>query len=116
MLWTQGVERHVCMLRGSSVSLGAAETTAPLTQLTPSRRVVIPALGFAQILAWGSSYYLPAVLAPSVAEEMHWPLTWIIGGLSLGMLVGGIASRRIGRAIHEHGGRPILAASSVLIA
>jgi predicted MFS family arabinose efflux permease len=89
---------------------------ASATARVRSRRVVIPALGVAQILAWGSSYYLPAVLAPQIASDTGWPLTWIIGGLSLGMLVGGIASRRIGRAIHEHGGRPILAASSVLIA
>jgi hypothetical protein len=38
------------------------KVTAP-----PSPRIVVSALGIAQILAWGSSYYLPAVLAAPIA-------------------------------------------------
>jgi hypothetical protein len=38
--------------------------------------------GVAQILAWGSSYYLPAVLAKPIADDTGWPLTWVVGGLS----------------------------------
>ena len=29
----------------------------------PRRRVVIPVLGVSQILGWGSTYYLPAVIS-----------------------------------------------------
>ena len=35
----------------------------------PSRAVVIAALGVTQIFAWGSSYYLPAVLAAPIVAE-----------------------------------------------
>ena len=80
------------------------------------RGLVVSALGVTQILAWGSSYYLPAVLAPPIATEMGWPLTWVIGGLSLGLLVAGLVSPRVGRTINQHGGRFVLAASSVLLA
>jgi uncharacterized membrane protein AbrB (regulator of aidB expression) len=52
-----------------------------------SRRAVIAALGVTQILAWGSTYYLPAVLAGPIVRETHWPLAWVVGGLSLGLLV-----------------------------
>ncbi|HKP26088.1 MAG TPA: MFS transporter [Dongiaceae bacterium] len=81
-----------------------------------SAKLIVPALGITQILAWGSSYYLPAVLAQPIAEETGWPLTWVVGGLSIGLLVSGLASPFVGRIIHRHGGRPVLATSAVLLA
>ena len=36
----------------------------------PSRVRVVGSLGVAQTLAWGSSYYLPAVLAAPMAREL----------------------------------------------
>jgi len=39
-----------------------------------------------------------------------------VGGLSLGLLVAGLISPRVGRAIEVHGGRPVLAGSAVLLA
>ncbi|WP_458094484.1 MFS transporter [Roseomonas sp. WA12] len=83
---------------------------------SPPRLVVVSAIGIAQILAWGSSYYLLAVLAGPVAADTGWSLTWIMGALSVGMLVSGLASPRIGHLIHGRGGRPVLAASAVLLA
>jgi hypothetical protein len=35
-----------------------------------NRSVVVGALGTAQTLAWGSSYYLPAILADPIAEGL----------------------------------------------
>ena len=81
-----------------------------------SRPVVIATLGVAQILAWGSSYYLPAVLARPIAADTGWPLAWVVGGVSLGLLVAGLASPRIGRIIEARGGRIPMAASAVLMA
>ena len=76
----------------------------------------ITVLGIGQILGWGSSFYLPAVLAHPIATELDWPFSWVIGGASLGLLVAGLASRRIGKIIHRIGGRPVLIASSLLFA
>jgi MFS family permease len=78
--------------------------------------VIITTLGVAQIVAWGSSYYLPAVLAAPISDDTGWPLTWVVGGLSLGLLAAGLVSPWVGRAIERSGGRPVLAASSVLLA
>ncbi len=83
---------------------------------SPPRAVVVGALGVAQIMAWGSSYYLPAVLAPAVVAETGWQLPWVVGGLSLGLVVAGLVSPRVGRLIEARGGRPVLAASAVLMA
>lgn len=82
----------------------------------PRRGVLVSALGVTQILAWGSSYYLPAVLARPIAADTGWPLPWIVGGLSLGLFVAGICAPTVGRTIQRRGGRPVLAAGSILLA
>ena len=80
-----------------------------------SRRAVIGVLGLTQVLAWGSSYYLPAVLAAPIARDSGWPLTWIVGGLSFGLLVAALVSPRVGKTIECNGGRLVLAASAAAI-
>ncbi|MBV9755474.1 MAG: MFS transporter, partial [Alphaproteobacteria bacterium] len=80
------------------------------------RLLVVAGVGIAQILAWGSSYYLIAVVAHPVAAATGWPLSWIVGGLSLGLLVSGLIAPSVGRLIERRGGRPVLAASALLLA
>lgn len=89
------------------------EATAPLAR---SRHLLVSALGFTQILAWGSSYYLPAVLAAPIARDTGWSLASVVAGLSCGLLLAGLVSPVTGRLIQRHGGRPVLAASSLLLA
>ncbi|MEP9369169.1 MFS transporter [Xanthobacter sp. VNH20] len=74
------------------------------------------ALGMFEILSWGSSYYLLAVLAKPIAEETGWPLTLVAGGQSLGLVVAGLLSPRIGKLIGWHGGRPVLLAGTAALA
>ncbi|HTW73066.1 MAG TPA: MFS transporter [Acetobacteraceae bacterium] len=81
-----------------------------------SRRTVIGVLGIGQVLVWGSSYYLPAVLAKPIANQTGWPLSWIIGALSLALLVSGLVSPKVGGLIERYGGRPVLTGSAVLMA
>ena len=92
---------------------GAAHSDAP--PANASRALIVSALGVTQILAWGSSYYLPAVLARPIAADTGWPLPWVVGGLSLGLLVAGLSSPFVGRAIQAAGGRRVLALSSALL-
>ncbi len=82
----------------------------------PRPLVVIGSLGIGQIFVWGSSYYLPAVLARPIAASTGWPAPWITGALSIGLLVSGLLSPAAGRLIERHGGRPVLAGSGVLLA
>lgn len=89
---------------------------APLSSAAPRLRAIIPVLGVTQILAWGSSYYLLAVLARPIAGDTGWPLPWIVGGLSLGLFVAGVVSPRVGDAIQRLGGRLVLATSAVFLA
>ena len=100
-------------MRGRRVSLAAANGSAPVGE-SPSRWTVVPVLGVTQILAWGTSYYLLAVLAKPIADDTGWPLAWIVGGLSLGLLVAGLVSPHVGDSIQRFGGRLVLATSAVL--
>jgi hypothetical protein len=103
--------------RTGAMNQGVATSTGAVSPVTGRPRlVVISAIGIAQILAWGSSYYLTAVLAGPIAQDTGWPLAWIVGGLSLGLLVSGLVSPRIGHLIDARGGRPVLAASAILLA
>ncbi|QPC93005.1 MFS transporter [Mesorhizobium sp. INR15] len=84
----------------------------PSAAVARGRRTIITTLGATQIMAWGSSYYLPAVIAPAVAADTGWPLAWVVGGLSLGLLTAGVISPHVGSSIERHGGRNVLAFSA----
>jgi predicted MFS family arabinose efflux permease len=81
----------------------------------PDRRIVIPALGVTQILAWGSTFYLLGVLAPLIVQGTQWSYDFVIAGVSVGLLIAGLASPRVGWLIAQHGGRRVLAAGAVLL-
>jgi hypothetical protein len=44
---------------------------------TARRRTIVAALGLMQILAWGSSFFLIAVLGKPIAADTDWSLTWV---------------------------------------
>ena len=78
-------------------------------------RVAI-ALGVAQTIAWACTYYLPAVIAAAVAEELGRPLFQVVAAFSAALLVSGFCAPAVGRAIEARGGRGVLAISAVVIA
>lgn len=73
-------------------------------------------LGWIQILSWGGSFYLMAVMASPIAEETGWSQQWIYGALSTGILVSGLLSPLAGRIIACTGGRMMLALSGIVMA
>ena len=87
-----------------------------MTDTLPDRRIVVTALGVTQILAWGSTFYLLAVLAPHIARDTGWGYDWVVAGASVGLLVAGIVSPRVGGFISTHGGRPVLAVGALMLA
>ena len=81
-----------------------------------SQPLRVTALGIAQILGWGTSFYFPAVLAAPIVTDTGWSLGWVVGGTSIGLLVAGLIAPRVGAVIECRGGRPVLALSSLLYA
>ena len=98
---------------------GGAAAEPPLEQLrggARSRSLVTTALGVGEILAYGTTLYLPAVLAQPIALDTGWPLPWIVAGLTIGSLTAGLISHRVGHAIQTRGGRPVMIAGTLFLA
>lgn len=81
-----------------------------------SRHVVVTTLGVTQILGYGTTFYLLAVLATPIAAETGWALSQIAAGLSIGLLIAGISAPFVGRVMDRFGGRPILTFGSLCFA
>lgn len=79
------------------------------------RMRTISALGIVQIFAWGSTFYLPAVLGGPITAQTGWSAGTISAGVSVGLLVSGLTARRIGALIQAEGGRRVMAAGMFLI-
>ncbi len=79
------------------------------------KRLVI-ALGFTQLLGWGSTFYLPATLGDAMAASLSLPREVIVGGVTMMVVAGAIASPVVGRIADRGGARVLLAGGSVLLA
>ncbi|MES2889101.1 MAG: MFS transporter [Pseudomonadota bacterium] len=85
--------------------------------MTADRRArAVTALGLAQTLAWASSYYLPAMLATSMARDLGMSVPTVFAAFSLALVVSALLGPRAGAAIDRWGGRPVLMATSVVFA
>jgi MFS family permease len=74
------------------------------------------ALGATQTLAWGSTYYLPAILAIPMARELGLSPSWVFGAFSAALVLAALFGPVAGRRIDRYGGRHVLAASSLIFA
>jgi MFS family permease len=76
----------------------------------------IIALGIAQTLSWGSTYYLPAILAGHMAADTGTSTALVFAAFSCALLATAVLSPIAGRLIDRHGGRRVLAASNLVLA
>lgn len=77
---------------------------------------VVLALGTAQTVAWASTYYLPAVLATPMAQELGISPVMVFAAFSAAMVVSAFVGPWAGVMIDRHGGRGILMASNLVFA
>ena len=81
-----------------------------------NRRRLAVVLGINQTISWGTSFYLPAVIAKPAAEALGISSVALLGAFTWALLVTGICSPRVGRWIDRHGGRGAIALSVAIIA
>lgn len=94
-----------------------AELTVPLTQRFAAKRgYVVTGLGVGQILSWGSTYYLLAVLAGPIATDTGWPDSLVVAGVSVALVIAGLGSPRVGSLVAANHGRAVLISSALLLA
>jgi len=75
---------------------------------------LVPALGIAQIVSWGTLYYSIAVLGTSMREDLHISQSTLFGAYSFSLLLSGLLAPAAGRAIDRFGGRNVMSAGSAL--
>jgi MFS family permease len=77
---------------------------------------IIAGLGTSQTLAWASSYYLIAILAAPMAQELGSSATAVFAAFSAALLLSAVLGPKVGRTIDRFGGREILAVSNLVFA
>jgi MFS family permease len=73
-------------------------------------------LGIAQLIAWGTSYYVIGCFGDLMIRDVDWSRALVHGGLSAAFLVMAACSPIVGRLIDAYGGRDVMASGCVLIA
>ena len=84
--------------------------------IVSDRSRIVAALGIVEILAWGSSFYLIAVLSGPIAAAEGWSPGIVTAGFSVALLCSGLATPRFGDLIQRTGGRRVMASGMGLIA
>jgi MFS family permease len=77
--------------------------------------LTVSAIGVTQTLAWGSSYYLPAILADPIAAGLGVPKSLFFGFFSASLLLQAALGPAIGKAIDRRGGRSVLVLSNLVL-
>ena len=99
--------------------MSQAEATRPRggwrVRFTDPMVSAVIALGITQITAWGTSYYCLGVLAGPISQDTGWSRGFVFLGFTVALLVMGLVSSAVGRAIDRHGGRAVMTAGTVLV-
>jgi len=82
--------------------------------VSPKARAVL-ALGLAQTMAWGGSYYIPAILAAPMARDLGLATPTVFAVFSAALLLSAFIGPAAGRAIDRHGGHWVLMASNLIM-
>lgn len=73
-------------------------------------------LGLLQILVWGGSFFLLAVMGEPIMRDTGWGSQWVYGALSLSLMVSALLAPLSSRLVARYGGRIQLASSGVIVA
>lgn len=81
----------------------------------PAAHAVI-ALGFTQIIAWGTTLYALGVLGKPIAADTGWSQSLVFSGLTIALLVSSGSSTWVGRLMDRRGCRQVMSVGSILAA
>lgn len=81
----------------------------------PSRKLSL-VLGLSQILLWGGSFFLMAIVGGPIVRDTGWPHEGVYGALSVALLVSGLMAPAIGRWIGKDRGERIMRYSGMVMA
>jgi MFS family permease len=79
-------------------------------------RRAIPALGLTQMIAWGTTYYLPAVLRHRFAAELGLSDALIFAGVGMTLVVAALLAWPVGRLMDRQGAGRFMPLGSLFLA
>ncbi len=83
--------------------------------LSPAHRA-IAGLGFTQIVGWGTTFLMPAVLGRHIQDSLGLASEVIFAGITVMFGVGSLLAPQVGRLIDRTGARSLMASGSALYA
>lgn len=88
-----------------------------ISRLSPARRgLIVTALRSSLTVSWASSYYIPAVLAVPIAEDLGLSPVWVFGAFTMAMVISAMVGPWAGARIDGVGGRGVLMLSNLVFA
>lgn len=87
-----------------------------MTASEPSRKLLVARIGIAQLVGYGGTYYLPAILAAPIGRELGFSSNWTFAGLSVALVVSSFIGPAVGRYVDRGGGGRALVASNFAFA
>lgn len=87
-----------------------------MNDLEPSRAKIVARIGVAQLIGYGGTYYLPAILAAPIGRELGLSPNWTFAGLSIALVVSSFIGPAVGRHVDQGGGRGALVAANIAFA
>ena len=88
----------------------------PTHQTTRSQTTIVAGLGFGQMVAFASSFYLMGVLGDAIGRDLHLGSSFVFGLVSLSLAVPAVLAAYVARWIDRRGGKSVLLASSLAFA
>ena len=79
------------------------------------RRLAL-ALGTTQVLAWGTTFYIPATMLGAAGTTFGTSRAVLLGAFSWALIVSAVCAPRVGRLIDARGGRHVLLAGTAVTA
>ncbi len=87
--------------------------------ITPAQRsahLATIGLGFTQIVGWGTTFLMPAVLGRHIGDSLGLASEVVFAGITVMFAVGSLLAPQVGRLIDRTGARTIMASGSALYA
>ncbi len=79
-------------------------------------RRAIPTLGFTQMVAWGTTYYLPAVFRDQFVRDLGLSAPTVFAGVAMMLVASSLAAWPAGRLMDRHGAGRMLPIGSACLA
>lgn len=88
-----------------------------LPRLVPAQRgLIVSALGTTMTVGYAASYYIPAVLAVPMAEDLGVSPVWVFGAFSVALAMSALFGPWAGARVDGGAGRAVLMASNLVFA